>query len=77
MKRSEIIERSQEFIAPYRVTSGKKFWLKDVDLVRGQAQSTPRCRRRTLRPVASDLVVNAVVFERGALGRDPISAIVA
>jgi hypothetical protein len=31
MKRSEIIERSQEFIAPYRVTGGKKFRPKDVD----------------------------------------------
>ena len=31
MKTEEIIERSQKIIAPYRVTSGKKFRLKDVD----------------------------------------------
>jgi hypothetical protein len=31
MKTKEIIERSQKFIAPYRVTDGKKFRLKDVD----------------------------------------------
>jgi hypothetical protein len=31
MKNKEIIERSQKFIAPYRITSGKKFRLKDID----------------------------------------------
>jgi PPK2 family polyphosphate:nucleotide phosphotransferase len=31
MKNKEIIERSQKFVAPYRVTNGKKFRLKDVD----------------------------------------------
>ena len=31
MKQKEIIERSQKFIAPYRVTNGKKFRLKDID----------------------------------------------
>jgi PPK2 family polyphosphate:nucleotide phosphotransferase len=31
MKTNEIIERSQKFIAPYRVIDGKKFRLKDVD----------------------------------------------
>jgi PPK2 family polyphosphate:nucleotide phosphotransferase len=31
MKTEEIIERSQKIITPYRVTSGKKFRLKDVD----------------------------------------------
>src|SRR5260221_3919094 len=31
MKKSEIIERSQKFAAPYRVTNSKKFRLKDVD----------------------------------------------
>ena len=31
MKAKEIIERSQKFIAPYRVTNGKKFRLKDFD----------------------------------------------
>jgi PPK2 family polyphosphate:nucleotide phosphotransferase len=31
MKTEEIIERSQKIIAPYRVTNGKKFRLKDVD----------------------------------------------
>ena len=31
MKTKEIIERSQKFIAPYCVTDGKKFRLKDVD----------------------------------------------
>jgi PPK2 family polyphosphate:nucleotide phosphotransferase len=31
MKKSEIIERSQKFVAPYCVTNGKKFRLKDVD----------------------------------------------
>jgi PPK2 family polyphosphate:nucleotide phosphotransferase len=31
MKKKEIIERSQQFIEPYRVTEGKKFRLKDVD----------------------------------------------
>jgi PPK2 family polyphosphate:nucleotide phosphotransferase len=31
MKTKEIIERSRKFIAPYRVTNGKKFRLKDID----------------------------------------------
>jgi PPK2 family polyphosphate:nucleotide phosphotransferase len=31
MKKSEIIERSQKFVAPYCVTDGKKFRLKDID----------------------------------------------
>jgi polyphosphate kinase 2 (PPK2 family) len=31
MKREEIIERSHTFTAPYCVTNGKKFRLKDVD----------------------------------------------
>jgi len=31
MKTKEIIERSQKFITPYRVTDGKKFRLKDFD----------------------------------------------
>jgi PPK2 family polyphosphate:nucleotide phosphotransferase len=31
MKKKEIIERSQQFIEPYRVTEGKKFRLKDID----------------------------------------------
>jgi polyphosphate kinase 2 (PPK2 family) len=31
MKQKEVIERSQKFIVPYRVTDGKKFRLKDVD----------------------------------------------
>jgi hypothetical protein len=31
MKNKDNIERSQKFIAPYRVTSGKKFLLKDID----------------------------------------------
>jgi PPK2 family polyphosphate:nucleotide phosphotransferase len=31
MKIKEIIERSQKFAAPYRVTGGKKFRLKDID----------------------------------------------
>jgi PPK2 family polyphosphate:nucleotide phosphotransferase len=31
MKKTEIIERSQKFIVPYRVTNGKKFRLKDID----------------------------------------------
>jgi polyphosphate kinase 2 (PPK2 family) len=31
MKTKEIIERSQKFIVPYRVTNGKKFRLKDFD----------------------------------------------
>ena len=31
MKTKEIIERSQKFIVPYRVTNGKKIKLKDVD----------------------------------------------
>jgi PPK2 family polyphosphate:nucleotide phosphotransferase len=31
VKTKEIIERSQKFIAPYQVTNGKKFRLKDVD----------------------------------------------
>ena len=31
MKKKEIIERSQKFVAPYCVTDGKKFRLKDVD----------------------------------------------
>jgi hypothetical protein len=31
MKTKDIIERSRKFIAPYRVTNGKKFRLKDID----------------------------------------------
>src|SRR5689334_292439 len=31
MKSKEIIERSRDFIGPYRITNGKKFRLKDVD----------------------------------------------
>jgi PPK2 family polyphosphate:nucleotide phosphotransferase len=31
MKTKEIIERSRKFIAPYNVTNGKKFRLKDID----------------------------------------------
>jgi PPK2 family polyphosphate:nucleotide phosphotransferase len=31
MKKKEIIERSNKFIKPYRVTDGKKFRLKDID----------------------------------------------
>jgi PPK2 family polyphosphate:nucleotide phosphotransferase len=31
MKKKEIIERSQKFVAPYCVTDGKKFRLKDID----------------------------------------------
>ncbi len=31
MKKKEIIERSQKFMTPYRVTNGKKFRLKDID----------------------------------------------
>jgi PPK2 family polyphosphate:nucleotide phosphotransferase len=31
MKKKEIIERSQKFVAPYIVTDGKKFRLKDID----------------------------------------------
>jgi PPK2 family polyphosphate:nucleotide phosphotransferase len=31
MKQKEIIERCQKFIGPYRVTTGKKFRLKDID----------------------------------------------
>jgi PPK2 family polyphosphate:nucleotide phosphotransferase len=31
MKKKEIIERSQKFVTPYRVTNGKKFRLEDVD----------------------------------------------
>jgi PPK2 family polyphosphate:nucleotide phosphotransferase len=31
MKKKEIIERSQKFIAPYCITDGKKFRLKDID----------------------------------------------
>jgi hypothetical protein len=30
MKKKELVERAQKFIAPYRVTNGKKFRLKDV-----------------------------------------------
>jgi PPK2 family polyphosphate:nucleotide phosphotransferase len=31
MKEKELIERAQKFVAPYRVTNGKKFRLKDID----------------------------------------------
>src|ERR1700758_3169951 len=31
MKQKEIIERCQKFVGPYRVTTGKKFRLKDID----------------------------------------------
>jgi hypothetical protein len=34
MKRKEIVERCEKFIKPYCVTEGKKFRLKDIDLVR-------------------------------------------
>jgi PPK2 family polyphosphate:nucleotide phosphotransferase len=49
MKTKEIIERSQKFITPYRVTSGKKFRLKDFDPNdTGKATSEDRPRAKEL-----------------------------
>src|SRR6476620_2385034 len=49
MKTKEIIERSQKFIVPYRVTNGKKFRLKDVDPNdTGEATSEDKPRAKEL-----------------------------
>jgi PPK2 family polyphosphate:nucleotide phosphotransferase len=49
MKKKEIIERSQQFIEPYRVTEGKKFRLKDIDPDdTGPATSDDKPRAREL-----------------------------
>src|ERR1700755_1013022 len=49
MKTKEIIERSQKFIAPYRVTNGKKFRLKDIDPSdTGEVTSEDKSRAREL-----------------------------
>jgi len=49
MKKKEIIERSQQFIEPYRVTEGKKFRLKDIDPDdTGAATSDDKSRAREL-----------------------------
>jgi len=49
MKTKEIIERSQKFITPYRVTSGKKFRLKDFDPDdTGEATSEDKQRAKEL-----------------------------
>jgi len=49
MKKKEIIERSQQFIEPYRVTEGKKFRLKDIDPDdTGAAISDDKSRAREL-----------------------------
>jgi PPK2 family polyphosphate:nucleotide phosphotransferase len=49
MKKKEIIERSQKFIAPYHVTDGKKFRLKDVDPGdTGEATSEDKSRAKEL-----------------------------
>ena len=47
MKTKEIIERSRKFIAPYRVTDGKKFRLKDVhpdDTGENTSEDKPRAK---------------------------------
>jgi PPK2 family polyphosphate:nucleotide phosphotransferase len=49
MKKKEIIERSRRFIAPYRVTDGKKFRLKDIDPNdTGEATSEDKPRAKEL-----------------------------
>jgi polyphosphate kinase 2 (PPK2 family) len=49
MKTREIIERSRKFIAPYRVTNGKKFRLKDIDPNdTGEATSEDKPRAKEL-----------------------------
>src|SRR5260370_33543784 len=49
MKTKEIIERSKKFIAPYRVTNGKKLRLKDVDPNdTGEATSEDKSRAKEL-----------------------------
>jgi PPK2 family polyphosphate:nucleotide phosphotransferase len=49
MKTNEIIERSQKFITPYRVTDGKKFRLKDIDSGdTGEATSEDKPRAKEL-----------------------------
>jgi PPK2 family polyphosphate:nucleotide phosphotransferase len=49
VKTKEIIERSQKFIAPYQVTNGKKFRLKDVDPSdTGEATSEDKPRAKEL-----------------------------
>jgi PPK2 family polyphosphate:nucleotide phosphotransferase len=49
MKTKEIIERSQKFITPYRITNGKKFRLKDFDPNdTGEATSEDKSRAKEL-----------------------------
>jgi PPK2 family polyphosphate:nucleotide phosphotransferase len=49
MKTKEIIEKSQKFIVPYRVTNGKKFRLKDFDPNdTGEATSEGKSRAKEL-----------------------------
>jgi PPK2 family polyphosphate:nucleotide phosphotransferase len=49
MKTKEIIERSQKFVAPYRVTNGNKFRLKDFDPGdTGEATSEDKPRAKEL-----------------------------
>jgi len=49
MKTNEIIERSQKFITPCRVTDGKKFRLKDIDPGdTGEATSEDKPRAKEL-----------------------------
>jgi PPK2 family polyphosphate:nucleotide phosphotransferase len=49
MKTKEIIERSQKFIAPYLVTNGKKFRLKDIDPAdTGESSSEDKARAKEL-----------------------------
>ena len=57
MKKKEIIERSQQFIEPYRVTEGKKFRLKDIDPDdTGTATSDDKSRARELLEAGVELL---------------------
>lgn len=54
MKTKEIIERCRKFIAPYSVTNGKKFRLKDID-PRDTGEATTEDK-----PRAKELLENGV-----------------
>jgi polyphosphate kinase 2 (PPK2 family) len=58
MKKQEIIERSQKFVAPYCVTDGKKFRLKDID-PNDTGQVTPEDKPRAKELLESGVEVLA------------------
>src|SRR4029077_11602634 len=64
MKTKEIIERSQKFIAPYRVTNGKKFRLKDFDPNdTGEAASEDKPRAKELLERGIEVLAELQAYE--------------